>query len=155
MAGNPLAQSEFEAFPEKVRATVSANSAAMMTRNVQISWTKPDRFYQIIEFHLSEHVGNGDGDPGNKDRHHPPSSFGPPQYTREQGQVAGKIEIPRCRSFDDDIRRGGLAAPWHGEIERLAFNLSQMRESFVWVQHTNDVLRQLSVAERRLLELDL
>ena len=34
----------------------------------------------------------------------------------------------------------------------LSFNLSRMRESFDWVRHTNEVLRQLSVAERRLLE---
>ena len=29
-----------------------------------------------------------------------------------------------------------------------------MRESFDWVRHTNEVLRQLSVAERRLLEAE-
>jgi PAS domain S-box-containing protein len=36
----------------------------------------------------------------------------------------------------------------------LSFNLSRMRESFDWVRHTNEVLRQLSLAERRLLEAE-
>jgi CHASE3 domain sensor protein len=36
----------------------------------------------------------------------------------------------------------------------LSFNLSRMRESFDWVRHTNEVLRQLSAAERRLLEAE-
>ena len=36
----------------------------------------------------------------------------------------------------------------------LSFNLSRMRESFGWVRHTNEVLRQLSLAERRLLEAE-
>ena len=36
----------------------------------------------------------------------------------------------------------------------LALNLSRMRESFASVRHTNEVLRQLSVAERGLLEAE-
>ena len=36
----------------------------------------------------------------------------------------------------------------------LSFNLSRMRESFGGVRHTNEVLRQLSLAERRLLEAE-
>jgi CHASE3 domain sensor protein len=36
----------------------------------------------------------------------------------------------------------------------LSFNLIRMGESFAWVRHTNEVLRQLSAAERRLLEAE-
>ena len=36
----------------------------------------------------------------------------------------------------------------------LSLNLSRMRECFDRVRHTNEVLRQLSVAERRLLEAE-
>ncbi len=36
----------------------------------------------------------------------------------------------------------------------VALNLSRMREGFAWVRHTNEVLRQLSAAERRLLEAE-
>lgn len=36
----------------------------------------------------------------------------------------------------------------------LSFNLTRMRESVAWVRHTNDVLRQLAAAERRLLEAE-
>lgn len=36
----------------------------------------------------------------------------------------------------------------------LAFNLTRMRESFAWVRHTNEVLRQLAGAERKLLEAE-
>ena len=58
----------------------------------------------LVKPHLPEHVGNGDGDRGNEDRHHAPPAFGPPQHTREQGQVAGKIEILRWRGFDTCVR---------------------------------------------------
>lgn len=34
----------------------------------------------------------------------------------------------------------------------LSFNLTRMRDAFAWVEHTNEVLRQLSAAERQLLE---
>jgi two-component system, LuxR family, sensor kinase FixL len=36
----------------------------------------------------------------------------------------------------------------------LSFNLTRMRESFGWVQHTNAVLRQLAAAEKQLLEAE-
>jgi len=36
----------------------------------------------------------------------------------------------------------------------LSFNLSRMRDGFAWVRHTNEVLRQLSLIERRLLEAE-
>lgn len=36
----------------------------------------------------------------------------------------------------------------------LSFNLSRMRDGFAWVRQTNEVLRQLSLAERRLLEAE-
>src|SRR5450631_359040 len=61
----------------------------------------------IIELHLSEHVGSGDGGRGKEDRHHPSAALGPPQHTREQGQVAGKIEILRWHSFDEFVREKG------------------------------------------------
>ena len=36
----------------------------------------------------------------------------------------------------------------------LAFNLSRLRESFGWVEHTNEVLRNISSSERALLEAE-
>jgi two-component system sensor kinase FixL len=36
----------------------------------------------------------------------------------------------------------------------LSFNLTRMRDAFAWVEHTNEVLRQLSAAERQLLEAE-
>ena len=61
----------------------------------------------IIELHLSEHVGSGDGGRDKEDRHHPSAAFGPSQYMREQGQVAGKIEILRWRGLDECVRESG------------------------------------------------
>ncbi len=36
----------------------------------------------------------------------------------------------------------------------LSVNLSRLRESFTWVQHTNQVLREISAVERALLEAE-
>jgi CHASE3 domain sensor protein len=36
----------------------------------------------------------------------------------------------------------------------LAFNLTRLRESFGWVEHTNEVLRNISSSERALLEAE-
>jgi two-component system sensor kinase FixL len=36
----------------------------------------------------------------------------------------------------------------------LAFNLGRLRESFGWVEHTNEVLRNISLLERDVLEAE-
>ena len=36
----------------------------------------------------------------------------------------------------------------------LSFNLSRLRESFAWVQHPNETLREISAVERALLEAE-
>jgi two-component system, LuxR family, sensor kinase FixL len=36
----------------------------------------------------------------------------------------------------------------------LSFNLARLRESFAWVEHTNEILRNIAAAERALLEAE-
>ena len=36
----------------------------------------------------------------------------------------------------------------------LSFNLARLRESYAWVEHTNEVLRNIAATERALLEAE-
>ena len=36
----------------------------------------------------------------------------------------------------------------------LTFNLNRLRDSFAWVEHTNEVLRNISAVERALLQAE-
>ena len=36
----------------------------------------------------------------------------------------------------------------------MTFNLNRLRDSFAWVEHTNEVLRNISAVERALLQAE-
>jgi CHASE3 domain len=42
-----------------------------------------------------------------------------------------------------------------GAAVALNLNLSRLRDSFAWVEHTNEVLRNVSASERALVEAEL
>jgi hypothetical protein len=117
MTGDPFAQSKFQAFLEKrlrdrerqQYGNDEEERPEIMdkARQVLAAHGIEESAVPVVEFHLSKHVGNGDGGRGNEDRHHPPPAFRPLQYTREQGQVAGKIEILRWRGRDELVRERG------------------------------------------------
>ena len=39
-------------------------------------------------------------------------------------------------------------------VVALTFNLNRLRDSFAWVEHTNEVLRNISAVERALLQAE-
>src|SRR5689334_3205309 len=74
-----------------------------------------------------------------------------------------------CEMATVDIRATGLKTLFPGRVSgllaislvlfviaavALAYNLARLKESFAWVEHTNEVLRYLSQLERTMLEAE-
>ena len=103
VAGDPFAQPKLQAFLQKSLCDRERHENAdddqkrpdMMDeiRQVLAAHGVEKLAVPLIQFHLSEHVGDGDGNRDDEDRRHAPPAFRAPQHAREQGQVAGKIEI--------------------------------------------------------------
>ena len=117
VTGDPLAQSKLQALLEKglrdrerqQNGNDDEKCPKMMDepRQILAAHGVEELAVPLIEPHLAEHVANGDGDCDGEDRHHASPAFGPPQHTREQAQVAGKIEILQWRSCDAFVSERG------------------------------------------------
>jgi len=103
VTGDPLAQSKLQAFLKKSlrdrerqqhgNGDDKRPKKMHEGRQVLAAHGVEKLAVPLIKPHLSEHVGNSDHDRGNEDRQHKSPTLRPPQHTREQAQVARKIEV--------------------------------------------------------------
>ena len=71
--------------------------------------------------------------------------------------ASGAVRLTRAKGFLPGLASGTLALAAGMFVIAaiaLAVNLSSQRESFGWVEHTNEVLRTVSALERRILEAE-
>ena len=71
--------------------------------------------------------------------------------------ASGAVRLTRAKGFLPGLASGTLALAAGMFVLAaiaLAVNLSRQRESFRWVEHTNEVLRTVSALERRILEAE-
>jgi two-component system, LuxR family, sensor kinase FixL len=73
------------------------------------------------------------------------------------GVIAGSTRMTRRRLWPSGAVPGLLAvalALFLVAAIALTFNLNRLRDSFAWVEHTNEVLRNISAVERALLQAE-
>jgi CHASE3 domain sensor protein len=72
------------------------------------------------------------------------------EITHIEDSMAWKSKLPGRVSGSVAIALGLFV----GAAAALNLNLFRLRDSFAWVEHTNEVLRNISASERALLEAE-
>lgn len=107
MPGDPFAQSELQPLLEKgLRHRQRQQKGdddqerpqqTEKARQLLVSQGVEELAVPVIEPYLPDHVAYGDNDRADEDRHHAPPARRTTQNASEQGEVAGKMEIPQFR----------------------------------------------------------